>query len=267
MYAFDYQRPTALSDAGAALSADPEAKALAGGQTLLPTLKQRLAQPTALVDLSRIPGLSGISAIPEGVSIGAMARHAEVAASALVRETIPALAELASVIGDAAVRNRGTIGGSLANDDPTADYPAAVLGLNATVVTDRRSIAAADYFRGLFETALEEGEIITRVDFPRVAAAGYAKFRNPASRYAMAGVFVSKTAAEVRVAVTGAGQSGVFLWTEAGAVLASDFSPQAVADLVLDPTNLMSDLHGSAEYRAQLAKVMLKRAVERARAM
>lgn len=261
MFAFDYQRPAQIADAVAALAADPEARPLAGGQTLLPTLKQRLAQPSALVDLSRIPGLSGISAIPEGLSIGAMTRHAEVARSALVRATIPALADLAGMIGDTAVRNRGTLGGSLANDDPTADYPAAVLALNATVVTDRRSIAADDFFRGLFETALKEGEIITRVDFPKVEKAAYAKFRNPASRYAMAGVFVAKTAAEVRVAVTGAGQSGVFLWEEAGSVLTSDFSPQAVADLSLDPSDLMSDLHGSAEYRAQLVKVMAKRAV------
>ena len=190
-----------------------------------------------------------------------MTRHAVVASSDVVRAAIPALADLAGMIGDAAVRNRGTIGGSLANDDPTADYPAAVLALNATVVTDRRSIGASDYFRGLFETALEEGEIITRVDFPKVEKAAYAKFRNPASRYAMAGVFVAKTAAEVRVAVTGAGQSGVFLWTEAGDILGSDFTVQAVSGLALDPSNLMSDLHGSAEYRAQLAKVMLKRAL------
>lgn len=261
MYAFDYQRPDAIAAAAALLSADPEAKALAGGQTLLPTLKQRLAQPTALVDLSRIPELSGICATTEGVAIGAMTRHAAVAASDVVRAAIPALADLAGMIGDVAVRNRGTIGGSLANDDPTADYPAAVLALNATVVTDRRSIGASDFFRGLFETALEEGEIITRVDFPKVEKAAYAKFRNPASRYAMAGVFVAKTAAEVRVAVTGAGQSGVFLWTEAGDILGSDFTVGAISGLALDPSNLMSDLHGSAEYRAQLAKVMLKRAV------
>ncbi|QRG05680.1 xanthine dehydrogenase family protein subunit M [Xanthobacter dioxanivorans] len=264
MHAFDYQRPSALSDAAAALASDPEAKLLAGGQTLLPTLKQRLAQPTALVDLSRIPGLVGITAIPEGVSIGAMTRHAQVASSSVVRAVLPALADLAGEIGDAAVRNRGTIGGSLANDDPTADYPSAVLALNATVVTDRREIPAGAYFRGLFETALAEGEIITRVDFPKVERAGYAKFRNPASRYAMAGVFVAKTAAEVRVAVTGASQSGVFLWEEAGDVLTSDFSPAAVESLALDPSDLMSDLHGSAEYRAQLVKVMCKRAVAKA---
>ncbi|MFS8038445.1 FAD binding domain-containing protein [Xanthobacter sp. AM11] len=264
MYAFDYQRPAALADAAAALAADSEAKLLAGGQTLLPTLKQRLAQPSVLVDLSRIPGLCAIEATAEGVAIGAMARHADVAASAIVRAAIPALADLAGQIGDVAVRNRGTLGGSLANDDPTADYPAAVLALNAIVVTDRRGIAAADFFRGLFETALAEGEIITRVLFPQVERAAYAKFRNPASRYAMAGVFVAKTAAEVRVAVTGAGQSGVFLWEEAGDVLTSDFSPAAVAALSLDPSDLMSDLHGSAEYRAQLVKVMAKRAVEKA---
>lgn len=261
MYAFHYRRPTALNEALAALSSDGEAKLLAGGQTLIPTLKQRLAQPTALVDLSRIAGLAAIEWTAEGVAIGAMARHAEVARSPLVREVIPALADLAGQIGDGAVRNRGTLGGSLANDDPTADYPAAVLALNAVITTDHRSIAAGDYFRGLFETALEEGEIIVKVEFPAVEKAAYQKFRNPASRYAMAGVFVAKTAGEVRVAVTGAGQSGVFLWQEAGAVLASDFSPEAVDALALDPSDLMSDLHGSAEYRAQLVKVMAKRAV------
>ncbi len=261
MYSFHYRRPTALNEALAVLHADSEAKMLAGGQTLIPTLKQRLAQPTALVDLSRIAGLSGIQKTAEGVTIGAMTHHADVARSPIVREVIPALADLAGQIGDAAVRNRGTLGGSLANNDPTADYPAAVLALNAVVSTDHRSIPADAYFQGLFETALEEGEIIVAVEFPQVDKAAYAKFRNPASRYAMAGVFVAKTAAEVRVAVTGAGQSGVFLWEEAGDVLASDFSPAAVDKLALDPSDLMSDLHGSAEYRAQLVKVMTKRAV------
>ncbi|MEP9348037.1 xanthine dehydrogenase family protein subunit M [Xanthobacter sp. KR7-225] len=264
MYAFDYQRPAALSEAASLLGADPEAKILAGGQTLLPTLKQRLAQPTMLVDLGRLPGLSAIEKTAEGVAIGALVKHVAVATSDVVRQVIPALADLAGMIGDPAVRNRGTIGGSLANDDPTADYPAAVLALNATVVTDRRSIAAGDYFQGLFTTALEEGEIIVRVDFPQVERAGYAKFPNPASRYAMAGVFVAKTAAEVRVAVTGAGQSGVFLWEEAGDVLSSDFAPAAIASLQLDPADLMSDLHGNAEYRAQLVKAMAKRAVAQA---
>lgn len=264
MYAFDYQRPAALADAAALLAADPDAKLLAGGQTLLPTLKQRLAQPSVLVDLARLPGLSGIEKTAEGLSIGALTRHVTVASSPVVREVIPALADLAGLIGDPAVRNRGTMGGSLANNDPTADYPAAALALNATIVTNTRSIAAEDYFLGLFETALEEGEIITRIDFPKVERAGYCKFPNPASRYAMAGVFVAKTAAEVRVAVTGAGQSGVFLWEEAGDVLSSDFSPAVVAALSLDPADLMSDLHGSAEYRAQLVKVMAKRAVEKA---
>lgn len=266
MFAFGYQRPAALQDAAAALASDGEAKILAGGQTLLPTLKQRLAQPSALVDLSRVPGLSAIERTAQGLAIGAMTRHAAVAASALVRQVIPALADLAGGIGDVAVRNRGTLGGSLANDDPTADYPAAALALNATVVTDRREIAADDYFQGLFETALEEGEIITRVDFPAVERAAYMKFRNPASRYAMAGVFVAKTAGAVRVAVTGAGQSGVFLWVEAGDLLATDFSPEVIDHLALDPGALMSDLHGSAAYRAQLVKVMARRAVAKAAA-
>lgn len=264
MYAFDYQRPSSVADAVAMLSTDPEAKIVAGGQTFLPTLKQRLAQPTLLVDIARLPGMSGIEKTAEGLSIGALVRHVEVASSAVVKEVIPALADLAGMIGDPAVRNRGTLGGSLANNDPTADYPAAVLALNAVVVTNQRSISAAEYFRSLFETALDDAEIITRVDFPKVERAGYCKFPNPASRYAMAGVFVAKTAAEVRVAVTGAGQSGVFLWEEAGDVLTSDFSPAAVGALNLDPSDLMSDLHGSAEYRAQLVKVMAKRAVEKA---
>lgn len=264
MYAFDYQRPSSVADAVAMLSTDPEAKIVAGGQTFLPTLKQRLAQPTLLVDIARLPGMSAIEKTAEGLSIGALVRHVEVASSAVVKEVIPALADLAGMIGDPAVRNRGTLGGSLANNDPTADYPAAVLALNAVVVTNQRSISAAEYFRGLFETALDDAEIVTRVDFPKVERAGYCKFPNPASRYAMAGVFVAKTAAEVRVAVTGAGQSGVFLWEEAGDVLTSDFSPAAVGALNLDPSDLMSDLHGSAEYRAQLVKVMAKRAVEKA---
>lgn len=262
MYAFDYQRPAAIADAVALLRDLEEPKLLAGGQTLLPTLKQRLAQPGTLVDLSRIPGLSGIEATGEGVRIGAMTRHAAVANSDTVRAIVPSLAELASVIGDPAVRNRGTIGGSLANNDPTADYPAGLLGLGGTILTDRRHIAADDFFTGLFETALEEDEMIVAVEVPRVARAAYRKFRNPASRYAMAGVLVAQGAGGVRVAVTGVGQGGVFRWSDAEEALAGDFSPSALAGVTLDEDSAMSDLHGTAAYRVQLAKVMLKRAVE-----
>lgn len=264
MYAFDYQRPSAIDQAVSLLRSLEEPKLLAGGQTLLPTLKQRLAQPGTLVDLSRIPGLAAIERAGEGVKIGAMARHASVATSDVVRSTIPALADLAAMIGDPAVRNRGTIGGSLANNDPTADYPAAALALGATIVTNSRRIAADDYFTGLFETALGEDEVIVAVEFPKPDRAAYRKFRNPASRYAMAGVFVARTEAGVRVAVTGVGQEGVFRWSAAEAALASSFTPAALDGVALDEGNLMSDLHGNAAYRAQLAKVMAKRAVEAA---
>ncbi|MEW6121313.1 MAG: xanthine dehydrogenase family protein subunit M [Pseudomonadota bacterium] len=262
MYAFDYQRPSLLQDAVSMMRALEEPKILAGGQTLLPTLKQRLAQPAALVDLSRVPGLSGIAASEGALRIGAMTRHAEVAASDMVREAIPALADLAGMIGDPAVRNRGTLGGSLANNDPSADYPAAALALGATFVTDRRSIAAGDYFRGLFETALAEDELLVAVEFPKPEAAAYRKFRNPASRYAMAGVFVARTADGVRVAVTGVGQEGVFRWSDAEAALSERFAPASLDGVTLDPGMAMSDLHGDGAYRAQLAKVMARRAVE-----
>ncbi|MGU3493015.1 FAD binding domain-containing protein [Xanthobacteraceae bacterium A53D] len=261
MYAFDYQRPAAIEDAVALLRSLEEPKVLAGGQTLLPTLKQRLAQPGALVDLARIPGLATIERRGEGLFIGAMARHVEVATSDLVREVIPALAELAEVIGDPAVRNRGTLGGSIANNDPTADYPAACLGLGATIVTTTQALPADDFFTGLFETALSEDELVLGVEFPAATRAGYAKFRNPASRYAMAGVFVAQTTEGVRVAVTGAGQEGVFRWREAEAMLRSDFRPEAIADLRMSPDDMMSDLHGSADYRAQLVSVMARRAL------
>ncbi|GGF69651.1 carbon monoxide dehydrogenase [Azorhizobium oxalatiphilum] len=261
MYAFDYQRPSALDEAVALLRDLDEPKVLAGGQTLLPTLKQRLAQPGSLVDLSRIPGLSGIERRGEGLFIGAMARHAQVATSPLVQEVIPALAELAGMIGDPAVRNRGTLGGSIANNDPTADYPAACLGLGASIVTNARTLVADDFFTGLFETALGEDELVVGVEFPAPARAGYAKFRNPASRYAMAGAFVAQMADGVRVAITGAGQGGVFRWAEAEEALHADFRPESIAELTLDASDIMSDLHGSADYRAQLVKVMTLRAL------
>jgi carbon-monoxide dehydrogenase medium subunit len=223
-------------------------------------LKQRLAKPTTLIDLNGIKELAGIKREGSGLVIGAMTRHAEVARSKDVKATIPALAHLAELIGDPAVRNRGTIGGSIANHDPAADYPAAVLGLGATVITDKRKIAADDFFTGLFATALQDGEIITAVSFPKPDKAGYMKFKNPASRYAIVGVFVAKTGNAVRVAVTGAGP-GVFRSKELESALTKSFLPTAVDGIKIAPDGLNSDIHASAEYRAHLITVMAKRAV------
>ncbi|MGA2792416.1 MAG: xanthine dehydrogenase family protein subunit M [Roseiarcus sp.] len=260
MYAFTYHRPTNLSAAVADLAAE-DAKLLAGGQTLLPTMKQRLASPASVVDLGRISELSGISREGEQIVIGAMTRHADVAGSAAVHQAIPALASLAAHIGDPHVRNRGTIGGSLANNDPAADYPAAVLALGATIVTNKREIAAAAFFKGLFETALEAGEIITKVRFPIPQKAAYQKFPNPASRYALVGVFVAKTAAGVRVAVTGAGESGVFRATALETALSGNFAAAALNGAKIPATGLNTDLHADAAYRAHLIVVLARRAV------
>jgi len=260
MYAFTYQRPASLADAAKLLSDDAEAKLLAGGQTLLPTLKQRLARPTKLVDLGRIAELRGIKADGRSVTIGATTRHAEVAGSAEVKQAIPGLAALAANIGDPQVRNMGTLGGSIANNDPAADYPGAVVGLGATVVTNKRQIAADDFFTGLFSTALEEGEIVTAVSFPVPEKSAYAKFPQPASRFSLVGVFVAKTAGGVRVAVTGAGAC-VFRVAEMEKALAASFSPDAVANIKVAADDLNTDIHGSAEYRAHLVTVMAKRAV------
>ena len=259
MYQFQYFRPKSLDEARQLYENNGDAKFLAGGQTLIPTLKQRLAQPTALIDLSAI-AMSGIKVAGGTVTIGAGTKHNDVATSADVQKAIPALANLASHIGDPAVRHMGTLGGSIANNDPAADYPAAVLGLGATVKTTSRTINADDYFTGMFETALEEGEIVTEVTFPIPDKAAYMKFPNPASRYAMVGVFVAKTKAGVRVAVTGAASS-VFRETAMEAALAKSFTPDAVANIKVAATNMNSDLHGSAEYRAHLVTVMAKRAV------
>lgn len=263
MFPFSYHRPADLTDARALLGAHEEAKLLAGGQTLIATLKQRLASPSDLVDLAGIPDLCGISHEGDTLVIGAMTRHAQVHASPLVRDALPGLAELAGLIGDPAVRNRGTIGGSIANNDPSADYPAACLALDATIVTDRRDIAAGEFFRDLFETALEPGEIILRVVFPLGGQGAYEKFPNPASRYAMAGAFVCRGTAGVRVAITGAGQSGVFRWADAEAALAEDFGGNALAGMALDGEEMISDIHGTGAYRAHLAGVMTRRAVAR----
>jgi len=260
MYEFNYHRPATLEEAKNLIGDNDEAKLLAGGMTLLPTMKMRLASPSDLVDLSAIEGLAGIGDSGNAIEIGAMVRHADVAGSDKVREAIPALADLAESIGDAQVRNRGTLGGSIANSDPAADYPAAVLGLNATVKTDRREISADDYFRGLFETALEAEEIVLSVSFPKPKRAAYAKFPNPASRYAVVGVMVAETAAGIRVAVTGAGGCA-FRVTAMEQALGENFSAEALKGIAIDADNLNSDLHASAEYRAHLVNVMARRAV------
>ena len=265
MYSFDYSRPGTVADAAAALAQSPQARCLAGGHTLLPTIKQRLTSPSLLVDLGGLAELKGISRQGTVVGIGALTTHAEVASNAIVRSAIPALADLAAEIGDPQVRNRGTIGGSLANNDPAADYPAAVLALGATVVTSKRQIPADQFFQGLFSTALEHDEIITRVDFPVPLKAGYAKYEQRASRYAFVGVFVAQTPAGVRLAVTGSGANGVFRVPEMEKWLAANFSPGALKGITVDPGGLVSDLHGSAEYRAAMIPVIAERAVAAAR--
>ncbi len=259
MYDFAYHKPSSVADA-VALLGDSEAKALAGGQTFIPVLKQRLNKPSAVVDLSGL-GLSGITVTATTVTIGATTTHITVANSAEVKKAIPGLANLASWIGDVAVRYRGTIGGSLANNDPTACYPSVALALGATIKTNTREIAADDFFQGMFTTALEPGEIIVSVSFPIPQASAYEKFRNPASRYAMVGVFVAKTASGVRVAVTGASQGGVFRHTAFETALSANFSAGALDGIATPADGLNSDIHGSAAYRAHLVGVMAKRAV------
>ncbi len=261
MYAFDVTRPKTVAEAVAALAGD-EAQALGGGQTLIPTLKQRLASPATLVSLSAIDEMKGVCADGGTLTIGGGTTHATVAAEA---SAYPALAALAANIGDPAVRSRGTIGGSLANNDPSACYPSAALASGATIVTNNREIAADDYFQGLFTTALNEGEIITAVKFPVPEKANYQKFVQPASRFSLVGVFVAKYADGVRVAVTGASENGVFRWAEAEAALSANFSADAVEGLTASADGLINDLHGDAEYRAHLIKVMTKRAVAAAK--
>ena len=264
MYNFNYHRPSSLADAAKTLQGASEGKLVAGGMTLIPTLKLRLAKPSDLIDLARIPDLKGVKKDGNTVVIGAMTKHVEVATSDVVKGAIPGLAALAEHIGDPAVRNRGTIGGSIANNDPAADYPSAVVALNATVVTNKRKITADDFFKGMFETALEPGEIITAVQFPIPEKAAYSKFPNPASRYAIVGVFVAKTGSGVRVAVTGAGPS-VFRQKEMEAALAKSFTSDAVANIKVSPSGLNGDIHASPEYRAHLVTVMAKRAVAAAK--
>ena len=264
MYNFNYHRPSSVADAAKTVSGAEEGKLVAGGMTLIPTLKQRLARPSDLVDLGRIAELKGIKKEGNTIVVGAMTKHADVASSDVVKGAIPALAALADGIGDPAVRNRGTIGGSIANNDPAADYPSAVVALNATVVTNKRKIAADDFFKGMFETALEPGEIVTAVQFPIPEKAAYQKFPNPASRYAVVGVFVAKGPAGVRVAVTGAGPV-VFRQKEMEAALGKSFAPDAVASIKQPASGLNSDIHASADYRAHLVTVMAKRAVAAAK--
>lgn len=261
MYRFEFHTPRSVEEALQTLARTEDGKLLAGGMTLLPTMKLRLARPSDLVDLNQIDGLTGISQTAGRVVIGAMTRHAAVASSAVIAATIPALAALAGVIGDPQVRHRGTLGGSIANNDPAADYPAGVLGLNATVVTNRREIAADEFFTDMFETALDEDEMITAVDFPIPARAGYAKFPNPASRYAVVGVLVADFGDRIRVAVTGAG-SCVFRVAEMEAALAARFEPAALSSISIRADALNEDIHASAEYRANLVNVMARRAVE-----
>jgi carbon-monoxide dehydrogenase medium subunit len=261
MYDFAYLKPATLEEAVKAL-AEEEAMPISGGQTLIPTLKQRLAMPSTLVDLSVLDDLKGVEEAGDGVLIKGATTHAAISDSPLVKARIPALAELAAHIGDPQVRHRGTIGGSVANNDPAACYPAAVLGLGATVLTDRREIAAEDFFLGIFTTALDEGEIVTGVRFPAPQAANYQKFVQPASRFALVGVFAARMADGPRVAVTGASEGGVFRWSEAEAALAGDWSPAALDAVDAPPAaGMMSDIHGSAEYRAHLVKVLTRRAV------
>ena len=261
MQDFSYRKAHSIADAVDAMRGADDGAFLAGGQTLLPTLKQRLAAPSDVVDLSGIAELTGISVSGDTVTIGAMTPHAAVAASGAVGDAIPALCDLADGIGDPQVRNAGTIGGSIANNDPAADYPAACVALGATITTDRREVAADDFFTGLFETALQDDEIIVSVSFPKPQAAAYMKFPNPASRYALVGVFVARTGGGVRVAVTGAGEDGVFRAGAMEAALASSFSPDSISDGQVGEDGLMSDMHAGADYRAHLVTVMARRAV------
>jgi aerobic carbon-monoxide dehydrogenase medium subunit len=260
MHDFGYHRPASAADAAGLIASKSDGKIVAGGMTLIPTLKQRLAQPSDLVDLGGIAELKGVKAEGAGITIGAMTTHADVARSAEVQKAIPALAVLAGGIGDPQVRNRGTIGGSVANSDPAADYPAAVLALGATIRTNKREIKADDFFKGMFETALADGEIITAIHFPKPDKAGYSKFPNPASRYAIVGVFVAKAGSGVRVAVTGAGPCA-FRSKDLESALAASFTPDAAKAVKIKADGFNSDLHATAAYRAHLVSVMASRAV------
>jgi carbon-monoxide dehydrogenase medium subunit len=262
MYQTTYHRAASVEDAAALFAKAEDAKYLAGGHTLLPVMKQRLANASDVIDLARIPVLIGITTTADTLTIKAATTYFDIAGNGDVAKAIPAIAHLAGMIGDPAVRHRGTIGGSLANNDPAADFPAAVLALGATVTTNKRSIAADDFFKGQFETALQNGEIITAVSFPIPAKATYAKFRHPASRFALTGVFVAKTkSGDVRVAATGAAQNGVMRVPAFEAALKSNWSPSALDSVTVSSDGLLGDIHASAAYRANLIKVMAQRAV------
>jgi carbon-monoxide dehydrogenase medium subunit len=263
MHAFEYHRPASMKDALSLGAQKTEGRFLAGGQSLVQAMKLRLSSPSDLIDLVAIGDLKTLSADGNSVTVGAMVRHADVADSSAVQKTIPALAALAGMIGDRQVRHMGTIGGSLANNDPAADYPAAVLGLGATITTNKRKIEADKFFKALYETALEPGELITQVTFPAPKRAAYMKFKNPASRFALVGVFVADFGGNVRVGVTGAGPSA-FRQTEMEKALTQKFAPESVASIKVKPDGLNNDLHASPEYRAHLITVMCKRAVEAA---
>ena len=263
MHAFEYHRPSTTKDALALGAQKAEGRYLAGGQSLVQAMKLRLSSPSDLIDLAGLGELRALSADSGSVTVGAMVRHAEVAASPAVQKSSPALAQLAGIIGDRQVRHMGTIGGSLANNDPAADYPAAVLGLGATITTNKRKIEADKFFKGLYETALEPGELITQVTFPAPKRAAYMKFKNPASRFALVGVFVADFGGNVRVGVTGAGPSA-FRQAEMEKALAQKFAPESVANIKVKADGLNNDLHASPEYRAHLITVMAKRAVEAA---
>ena len=260
MHKTTYHKASSASEAASLLSGADDGAVLAGGQTLIPTMKQRLAAPSDLVDISGVAEMKGITVSGSTVTIGAMTTHAEVATSAELRSVCPSLADLAGHIGDPAVRHRGTLGGSVANNDPAADYPAAMMALNATIKTNTREIAADDFFEGMFTTALDEGEMIVSVSFDAPEKGAYAKFPNPASRYAMCGVYVAKSGDGVRVAVTGAGEDGVFRASDMEAALSGNFSADALDDVSVSADGMLSDIHGDAAYRANLVKVMAKRA-------
>src|ERR1700712_2666411 len=262
MHETNYHRPASVDEAAALFAKGSDSKYLAGGHTLLPVMKARLASPTDVIDLARIKDLVGIQSLGDALVIKAATTYFEIMSSADVKGTIPALVYLTSVLGDPAVRYRGTIGGSIANNDPAADYPAAVLALGATVKTNKRSIAGDDFFKGLFTTALDDGEIITEVSFPIPAKAGYSKMRHPASRFALTGVFVVKTkAGDVRVAATGASQNGVMRVSAIEAALKANWSAAALDSIKISEDGLLTDIHGSSAYRANLIKVMAQRAV------
>src|SRR5499433_355960 len=264
MYAFTFHRPQTVRQAAGLLTKNPDAKLLAGGQTLLPTMKLRLAGPPQIIDMSLIEGMSGIELSGRSLTIGAMTRHNDVNTSPLVAQSIPVLAKLAGMIGDPAVRHMGTIGGSIANNDPNADYPAACLGLGATIITNKRRIAADDFFTGMFSTALEDGEIVTKVSFPIAKKAAYEKFKHPASGFALVGVFVSKRGSDIRVAVTGAGANGVFRVKSFEEALKKRFAAKSLEGMTIPATGMNSDIHASPEYRAHLVGVLARRALAKA---